>query len=107
MPKPKKHIFVCRNLREPDAKKPCCEARGAEEIFDMFKKLRSEMGITDEVKLTKVKCFGKCEFGPNVVVYPDNIWYSGVASSDVEEIIREHIINNRPVARLFLADDKI
>jgi len=107
MPKPRKHIFVCRNYREPDAGKPCCEARGAEQVFETFKRLRAEADLLDSVKLTKVKCFGKCEFGPNVVIYPDNVWYSGITPDNAREIMESHIINNKPVERLFLPDEKI
>ena len=32
--------------------------------------------------------------------YPDNVWYSFVKARDAEEIVREHLLNNRPVERL-------
>jgi (2Fe-2S) ferredoxin len=35
-----------------------------------------------------------------VVVYPDAVWYAGVAPTDVGEIVDEHVVNGRPVARL-------
>jgi (2Fe-2S) ferredoxin len=41
-----------------------------------------------------------CEFGPTVVVYPDNVWYGGVQLSDVPEIIDRHLIGGEPVERL-------
>jgi len=107
LPKPTRHIFVCRNFRDPETGKPSCEARGAAGIFEAFKKLIAEAGIAQETKLTKVQCFGKCKYGPNAVIYPDNIWYSGLTSEDVKDIVNEHLINNRPVAGKFLSDDLI
>ena len=47
-------------------------------------------------------CLDACEFGASVVVYPEQIWYGGVTVDDVEEIIQSHIINNKPVERLFI-----
>jgi (2Fe-2S) ferredoxin len=37
-----------------------------------------------------------------VVVYPDEVWYSYVDQEDVDEIIEEHLLNGREVARLKL-----
>jgi (2Fe-2S) ferredoxin len=34
------------------------------------------------------------------VVYPDEVWYRSVVSADVEEIVREHLVEGRPVERL-------
>jgi (2Fe-2S) ferredoxin len=38
--------------------------------------------------------------GPVLVVYPDNVWYTLVDKSDVDEIISEHLQNGRVVERL-------
>jgi (2Fe-2S) ferredoxin len=42
--------------------------------------------------------------GPNVVVYPDAVWYGHVTEADVEEIIESHILGGKLVERLRLAD---
>jgi len=107
MAKPDKHVFVCRNLRPEGSVKPSCERRGAAEVFEMFKKARAEAGISKTTKLTKVQCFGKCEHGPNAVVYPDGVWYCGLTEDDAAEIVREHLLNGRPVKRKMLDDDLI
>jgi (2Fe-2S) ferredoxin len=36
------------------------------------------------------------------MVYPDGIWYAQVRSSDVAEIVEEHLLNGRVVERLAL-----
>jgi (2Fe-2S) ferredoxin len=45
-----------------------------------------------------------CERGPNMVVYPEGIWYSGVQVADVPELVREHFSNGRPLERLVNRD---
>ncbi len=45
-------------------------------------------------------CLDQCGHGPNVVIYPDNIWYSHLTIEDVPIIVQEHLINGRPVERL-------
>ena len=49
-------------------------------------------------------CLDQCEHGPNLVIYPDAIWYCGVTLADVDEIIDSHIIGGRPVERLMIPD---
>lgn len=36
------------------------------------------------------------------MVYPDGIWYAQVLPADVQEIVEEHLLNGRVVARLAL-----
>lgn len=107
MPRPKRHVFVCRNYRENPETADSCEARGAEEVYNAFRRLRNEAGIADEVKLTRVRCFGKCQYGPNAVVYPDNIWYCGLNAQDVKNIVESHLLNDRPVEKKMLDHDLI
>ena len=45
-------------------------------------------------------CFGLCELGPVVVVYPEGAFYSRITPADVETIVSEHILKGRIVARL-------
>jgi (2Fe-2S) ferredoxin len=35
-----------------------------------------------------------------IVIYPENVWYHGVAETDLGEIVESHILGGRPVARL-------
>jgi (2Fe-2S) ferredoxin len=35
-----------------------------------------------------------------VVVYPEGVWYTYVDREDIDEIIREHLVNGRHVERL-------
>ena len=52
--------------------------------------------------MQKAGCLDICDFGPTIVIYPEGIFYVGVQLSDVDEIINEQIINNKPVERLKL-----
>jgi (2Fe-2S) ferredoxin len=45
-----------------------------------------------------------CERGPNMVVYPEGVWYAGVQVADVPELVREHFQNGRPLERLAQRD---
>lgn len=98
----KKHIFICTNQRAPGAaRRSCGEAHGLE-LVDAFKeKLKSvSFPVGVRVRAQRSSCLDICDFGPTIAVYPDGVFYAGVEVSDVDEIISEHILNDRPVERL-------
>jgi (2Fe-2S) ferredoxin len=72
------------------------------ELVKAFKKEIKDRGLNIDMRAQKAGCFDICEFGPNVVVYPEGVFYGHVQLSDVMEIVEEHLINNRPVERLRL-----
>ena len=106
MPRFEKHIFICENKREPGHPRGCCSEKGSPEIKELFKKRLKELGLNSKVRANTSGCLDACEFGPSVVIYPEQIWYGGVSKYDVEEIIQSHIINNIPVERLFIKDKR-
>lgn len=69
-----------------------------------FKKAVKAAGLTTQVRAQRAGCLETCELGPSVVVYPDGTFYGRVQLSDVDEIVNEHLVNNRVVARLRLTD---
>ncbi len=94
------HVFFCTNQREPG--KGCCENYKAPEAREYAKRRVKDLGIAGKggVRINSAGCLDRCEDGPVIVVYPEGIWYSYVDQEDVDEIIEEHLINGRPVARL-------
>lgn len=98
----KKHIFICTNQRAPEAtRRSCGEAHGME-IVDAFKKKLKEKKLPVRIRAQRAGCLDICDFGQTVAVYPEGVFYVGVELSDVDEIIEEHILNDRPVERLRL-----
>lgn len=101
-----KHIFICEHKRPDGDSKGCCASKNSMEIKQLFKKRIAELGLNKEIRVNSSGCLGACEFGPSIVVYPEQIWYGGVKIEDVEEIIESHIIKNKPVERLFIKDSR-
>jgi (2Fe-2S) ferredoxin len=99
-----RHIFVCCNQREHGHPRGCCDPNATDWLQKAFKKALAARGLNRTVRANRAGCLDQCEHGPTVVVYPDAIWYGGVAESDVEEIIESHILGGRPVERLRLPD---
>ncbi len=93
------HVYLCTQ-EKPDPKAPSCTNRGSKEVLDALRAELAKNGLDDEVQVTSSGSLGLCTRGPNMVVYPEGVWYSGVQKTDVPEIVREHFKNNRPVERL-------
>ena len=95
-----KHVFICINERKNSDRKSCGESRGMELVHE-FKRLIKEKGLKTIIRAQRAGCLDACDYGPSVVVYPEGIYYGGVKLSDVNEIVESHLINNKPVERLF------
>ena len=98
-----KHIFVCTNQRPDGAPRVSCGEQRGMEIINRFKELIAQNGLRASVRAQKAGCFDICESGPNVIVYPEGVFYGKVTAQDVDEIVKEHLLQNRPVKRLMLS----
>ena len=96
------HVFVC-DQQKPEGI-PCCSARGSTGVLEVLRREIAARGLSDEVQVTTCGSLGLCEQGPNLVVYPEGVWYSGVTPADVPEIVQSHFREHRPVARLVCTD---
>jgi (2Fe-2S) ferredoxin len=105
MPKFEYHIFICNNQRPPENPRGCCDPEGLGTLQLQFKKELANRGLRAGLRANKAGCLDQCEHGPTVVIYPEGVWYGGVKTEDVAEIVESHIINRRPVERLRLKDE--
>ncbi|MGD0761142.1 MAG: (2Fe-2S) ferredoxin domain-containing protein [Candidatus Sulfotelmatobacter sp.] len=103
MPKFEHHIFVCGNQRPDGHPRGCCDPQGQAKLQKLFKLKLAERGLKGRVRANQSGCLDQCEHGPNIVVYPEAVWYGGVTEADVDEIIDSHIVGGKPVERLVLA----
>ncbi len=81
-----------------------CTSSGSVKLIPEFEAQIAKNGLEDEIKIVKTGCFGLCELGPVVIVYPDGTFYSRVEESDVKEIVEEHLLKGRIVERLAYTD---
>jgi len=88
----RKHVLVCGNVD--------CAVRGSVSLVGAIRRLIKIAGQEQTVKVTRTACMGRCGEGPTVAVYPDGVWYRGVMVDDAAELVNEHFLNDRLVARL-------
>lgn len=101
-----KHIFICTNQR-PKGSRVCCGESHGLALVAAFKKLIKDKGLQVEMRAQRTGCLEACEMGPALVIYPEGVFYSHVQLSDVEEIVTEHLENDRIVSRLVMDLDKL
>ncbi len=92
------HVLVCSGTG--------CTSSGSAEIIQKLEQELKKNGLDSEVKIVKTGCFGLCEEGPIMVIYPEGAFYSRVQASDVPEIVTEHLLKGRIVERLVYHDEK-
>lgn len=77
-----------------------CRASASATIVEKLNESLKAHGLTEDAQVVTTGCFGFCEKGPIVKVIPDNTFYTQVRPEDAEEIVAEHILKGRKVARL-------
>ena len=90
------HVLVCGGTG--------CSSSGSPKLIELFEQKIEEYGLSKEVKVIRTGCFGLCEAGPVVIVYPDGTFYSRVKPENVEEIVSEHLLKGRKVEHLVYTD---
>lgn len=98
----KRHIFFCLNERKNN--EACCAQQNAQAAFDHCKSRVKALGLAGpgEVRVNKAGCLDRCAGGPVAVVYPEEVWYTFVDASDIDEIVDQHLKGGVPVERLRL-----
>ena len=86
------HVLVCGGTG--------CSSSGSAELIERFEEQIAKNGLDREVKVVRTGCFGLCEAGPVVIVYPEGTFYSRIRPDDVDEIVSEHLLKGRIVQHL-------
>jgi (2Fe-2S) ferredoxin len=100
MVSPKYHVFVCTSCRINGTQKGFCHSKDSVSIVQKFMEEVDDRDLSGEVMITNTGCFGICDKGPIVVVYPEGVWYGNVTPDDVETIVEQHLENGEVVKSL-------
>lgn len=81
----------------------CCKSKESVPLYAALKAAAAKAGLGGRVRVNKAGCLDQCEQGVTIVVYPEGVWYGHVTLADVDEIVRDHLLDGRPVERLRIA----
>lgn len=83
-----------------------CHSSSSHVLIQNLKDELKAHNLDKEVEVIQTGCFGLCQKGPIVIIYPEGTFYSHVQPSDFKEIIEKHIIGKEIVDRLVLDEIK-
>ncbi len=85
------HVLVCGGTG--------CTSSKSMQIKDRFQEKINEKGLENEVQIVATGCFGLCEEGPIVIIYPEGSFYAKMTLDRVDEIVEEHLVKGRIVKK--------
>src|SRR5438105_8126089 len=94
-----RHVFLCLGPS-------CCAPEVGQAAWEALKQEIKIAGLTEGENVcqrTKVGCLRICCQGPTMVVYPEGTWYSGMTADRMKRLVREHLVDGRPIAEWVFA----
>ncbi len=85
------HVLVCGGTG--------CTSSKSLLIKNRFEEKITEKGLDKEVQVIATGCFGLCEEGPIVIIYPEGSFYAKMTIDRVDEIVEEHLLKGRIVQK--------
>lgn len=92
------HVLVCGGTG--------CNSSKSDMIKQRFEEKIREMELDKEVQVISTGCFGLCEEGPIVVVYPEGAFYAKMKIDRVDKIVEEHLYKGR-IVKEYLYEESI
>jgi len=80
------HIFVCVNDRG-GTRKSCADGNGREIAAHLKEAVKARGFPPGAVRVSQSLCLGLCDLGPNVLLYPQRIWFHHVTPEDIDRIL--------------------
>ena len=82
-------VFVCTNIRT-DGRIACANpGRGGDKICEALKSEIKKAGLKEKIRVARSGCLDLCSQGPNLFIYPEGEWRSGVKLQDVPELVKK------------------
>jgi len=73
--------------------------------MDAFQDELVAEGLIDEVQVLETSRIGGCSNGPEMMVYPEGVHYSGLTVDDIPYLVEEHFLKGR-IAKKFQVSEK-
>jgi len=84
----------------------CGQASGSLQIIEALNEELEKKDLRERVGLEITGCHGFCELEPNIVIYPQGIFYKKLTPDDIPRVIDETILKNNIVPSLLYEDPK-
>jgi|GEM_PF-63379 nitrogenase molybdenum-iron protein NifN len=95
-------VYVCASFRASGEPKGTCNKKGSADFLPYIENEIADRGMSDVV-LSSTSCFKACDYGPVMVIYPENYWYGNVESQDVIDAILDALEEGKPAKEYLIA----
>ena len=75
----KRCLLVCQGL--------FCMGRGSYKLLAELRRLKEQGELPAEVEVRPYYCFNGCSHGPNMVCYPEKVWFERVCPSNLAQVV--------------------
>lgn len=97
MVSPKYHVFICTSCRLGGTQNGVCAKKGSPDLLMALMQEVEDRDLTSDVMINNTGCFGICQNGPVMVVYPQGTWYGNLDEDAILKICEEHFEQGNPV----------
>ena len=64
---------------------------GPRALIQQLRQIAKDRGYHPRIRVAQAKCLGQCGLGTNIMIYPDNTWYSHVNLNDVSSLADKYL----------------
>jgi NADH:ubiquinone oxidoreductase subunit E len=54
-----------------------------EEVVEELRKVTKQRNLKEKIRVVRSGCLDLCAFGPNMMIWPEGLWYMKVTKEDV------------------------
>ncbi len=84
----------------------CGQASGSVPVIEALEKELLKRNLKNKIEVKITGCHGFCEMEPNLVVYPEGIFYKKLTPKDIPRIVEDTLLNNKTIPSLVFEEVK-
>ena len=84
-----RQIHVCINNRNGES--PSCGYSGSKEVVEELRKVTKKRHLKGKIRVVRSGCLDVCAFGPNMMIWPEGLWYMKTTKEDVPQIVEQYM----------------
>jgi NADH:ubiquinone oxidoreductase subunit F (NADH-binding)/(2Fe-2S) ferredoxin len=84
----------------------CGQASGSLPVIEALKHELEKRNLENVVGIKITGCHGFCELEPNIIIYPEGIFYKKLEPKDMQKVVEETILKDRIIPSLIYEDSK-
>jgi len=81
---------------------PNCTAAGRDQLLKTLEDELWAWQLQNEVELRVSGCQDRCDFAPNITIWPGPYHYSNLTAAAIVQIVEQHLLKGQPVREYLL-----